>query len=102
MDRRERTARALIQISRIFLVLGGLLLAVMSLYAARLTPSPDHIRRHGRRDFLVDAYNLMLDLGCLVRQEAAGKWMAAAALTLLLLGAALLAAGICLRRNRNG
>ena len=35
MDRRERTARALIQVSRIFLVLGGLLLAVMSLYAAR-------------------------------------------------------------------
>lgn len=33
MDRRERTARALIQVSRIFLVLGGLLLAVMSLYA---------------------------------------------------------------------
>ena len=58
--------------------------------------------RHGRRDFLVDAYNLMLDLGCLVRQEAAGKWMAAAALTLLLLGAALLAAGMCLRRKRNG
>jgi hypothetical protein len=44
----------------------------------------------------------MLDLGCLVRQEAAGKWMAAAALTLLLLGAALLAAGMCLRRKRNG
>ncbi len=44
----------------------------------------------------------MLDLGCLVRQEAAGTWLTAAALILLLLGAALLAAGMCLRRNRNG
>lgn len=102
MDRRERTARALIQVSRIFLVLGGLLLAVMSLYAARYTPSPDHIRGYGRRDLLADAYNLLLDLGCLVRQDAAGTWLTAAALILLLLGAALLAAGVCLRRNRNG
>ncbi len=55
MNRRERTARALIQVSRIFLVLGGLLLAVMSLYAARYTPSADHIRRRGRRDLLAEA-----------------------------------------------
>lgn len=98
MSGRERMGKTLVLISRIFLVLGGIFLVVAGLYASSFTPSPDHIRRIGRRDWLSWGYNLLLDLGRLCQQDTTGKWLVVLSVSLLLLGVILLLLGSCIQR----
>lgn len=86
MDGRERRRQVIRVISKIFLILGGILLGIVGLYAMFLYPSPNRIRRSGRRDYIGTVYNLLQDILELSRYEPLGGILALISVSLLLIG----------------
>ena len=74
---------------KLSLVSGGILLAVVSMFASSFHPSPDRIEPVGRRWDLGDLYNLFLDLKQLGQAEPLGGILAVGSICLLLAGAIL-------------
>lgn len=85
MDERERQRQILLTLSKIFLILGGILLGIVGLYAMKIYPSPNHVRIR-RGDYIWAAYNLFQDILEMSRYEPLGGILVAVSTASLLVG----------------
>lgn len=92
MDKRERQRQILLVLSKIFLILGGILLGIVGLYAMQMYPSPNYVRVR-RGNYIAAAYNLFQNILEMSRYEPLGGILAAVSAASLLIGIVLYLAG---------
>lgn len=92
MDKREKQRQILLVLSRIFLILGGILLGIVGLYASQIYRSPNRVRTSGG-NYIAAAYNLFQNILEMSRYEPLGGILAAVSAASLLIGIVLYLAG---------